>query len=238
MFEITKNTEQTKILKEYLMFTVNWKRVRFVHHEPQFVDKKKSPEPKSQILFKTHFSNCTDYDQEYSFKTERTTSSVCEIQDQRAVTVGYELNLNFKTPCDVFAAQAGFKRELSLTNCQGETIEESLTWDVDSVIKVPSHHKTIAELVVFEDEFEGNFSMSSDISGKVLVFVTNVRDNNSLVKSIEGDIGEIMKKELENGLKGFTVESGIVSFVTKWRCNFCYGVEQHVTLNQEELNKS
>ena len=50
MFDYTKNKEQAKIPKEYLVFNVDWRRVRFVHHDPEFVDQTKPPAPKSQVL--------------------------------------------------------------------------------------------------------------------------------------------------------------------------------------------
>ena len=36
----------------------------------------------------------------------------------RAVTVGCEMNLSLKTPCEVFEANAGFKREVTVNNSQ------------------------------------------------------------------------------------------------------------------------
>jgi len=74
---------------------------------------------------------------------------------------------------------------------------------------------------------------------QVLVSVTNCRDNNSFVKSIDGDLVEIIRREVENnGLKGFTFDArqnGVASYVTRGRCSFRYGIEQHVQLSQEKL---
>jgi len=75
------------------------------------------------------------------------------------------------------------------------------------------------------------------------VSVTNCRDNNSFVKSIDGDVVEIIRREVENnGLKGFTFDApgqhGVVSYVTRGRCSFRYGIEQHVRLSQEKLTDS
>ena len=67
-----------------------------------------------QVLFRTFFSNHTDQEQEYSFKTERTTQSSCEIEIEKGVTYGEEMNVSLKTPCEVFEASAGFSRELEL----------------------------------------------------------------------------------------------------------------------------
>jgi hypothetical protein len=238
MFEYTKSKDHARIPKEHLAFNVDWKRVRFVHHEPEYIDKRKSATPKSQILYRTHFTNNTDLDQEYSFRAERTTSSVCEVHVERAVTVGCEMNLSLKTPCDVFEANAGFKREVCVTKCQGEIVEQTMTWGVDSLIRVPPMTRTSAELVVYEDTFDGNFSVRSDVSGKLLVSVMNLRDNNNFLKSIEGDIIEIIRRETENnGLKGFTFDStqGVITYVTRGRCSYRYGIEQHVQLSQQKL---
>lgn len=148
------------------------------------------------------------------------------------------MNLSLKTPCEIFEANAGFKRELSVTNAQGQIIEESLTWGVDSTIQVPSMSQTTAELAIYEDEFQGNFSIRTDVAGKVLVSVTNIRDNNCFLKSLSGDIDEIVGAEI-NGLKGFSMDkqNHVVSFTTNGRCHFRYGIEQHIKLSQEPLQK-
>ena len=41
-----------------------------------------------------------------------------QVYVDRAVTVGYEMNLSLKTPCEVFEANAGFKREVTVNNSQ------------------------------------------------------------------------------------------------------------------------
>lgn len=58
-------------------------------------------EPKGQVVFTTTFVNDTDEEHEYSFRTERTTKSTCEIEMSRGVTTGMELGLALKTPCEV-----------------------------------------------------------------------------------------------------------------------------------------
>ena len=237
MFEMTKSKEQSKIPRDALEFNINWKRVHFNHSEPEFVDHERPPKPKSQVLFRTFFSNRTGEDQEYSFRTSRVTSSTCDVVVEQCYTVGYEMNISLKTPCEVFEANAGFHREMSLTNAHGQSVQEQLSWEVDSQIKVPKNNKTTAELVISEDQYAGNFTLTSDISGKILVTVTNTKDNNSLVKVIEGSIVEIMRgmKDKERGLKLFHFEKNLARFVTKGRCNFQYAIEQHVKLHQEEI---
>ena len=235
MFEYTKSKEQAKIPKDSLIYSVDWKNVKFKHHTPEYTDAEKPPAPKAQVLFKTFFSNDTDQEQEYSFKTERVTRSCCEVFIEKGVTIGQEMSINLKTPCEVFEANAGFHREVTLTNSSGEVIENELTWEVDSQIKVPPRTKTIAELVVSEDQYSGKFQVVSELSGRINVSITNIRDNNAFVKSIQGELAEIIKKEIERGSKVFTVEKKVVAFETKGVCNFSFAIEQHVKLSQEAI---
>ena len=236
MYDMTKSKDQGKIPREHLDLKLNWRRVKFVHDEPEYVEVDRPPVPKCQVLFCTYFTNNTDREQEYSFKTERTTTSSCELNIEKGYTLGYEMNVTLKTPCEVFEANAGFSRELSVTNATGQTYEEELNWGVDSQIKVKPHTKTTAKLQISEDQYAGKFKMCSHFSGKVLGSITNMRDNNSFVKSIEGNVGEIMKREIQNGLKGFVVDKGVVSFETKGTCNFHFAIEQHVHLSEESIN--
>lgn len=236
MFKITKNKEQSKISPDDLMFTVSWKKVKIVHKEPEYQDVNKPPEPKSNVLFKTTFRNHTDHEQEYSFKTERSTKSTCEVEVEKGVCYGQELGLSLKLPSEVLEVGAGFSREVSVTNTVQEAFEEELHWGVDSLVKVKGNHKTTAELTINEDQFQSTFVVKTKLSGKVLVNITNRKDNNAFVKSIEGDIAEIVKKEIsDSGLQGISVDKHTVTYVTKGKCNMRYGIEQHVNLSEERL---
>ncbi|ESO10881.1 hypothetical protein HELRODRAFT_109192 [Helobdella robusta] len=235
MYDYTKSREQNRIPREALMFNINWKGVKFIHKEIEFPEPPKKPVvPKTQCLFRTKFFNQTNQDQEYTFRTERTTSSTCEVSFDRCLTIGAELTLSLKTPMEIFEANAGFKRELAVTNAQGQCIEQCLTWGVDSLIKVPAMHQATAELVVYEDELCGDFNLATDFSGKVVVTVTNLRDNNSFVKMIEGDISEIIKAS-SCAAQVIAKSNRVVTFVTKGHCQFHYGIEQHVTVRQEPI---
>ena len=48
------------------------------------------------------------------------------------------MDVKLTTPCSILEANAGFHRELSLTEMDEQTIEEELTWEVDSQIVVRS----------------------------------------------------------------------------------------------------
>jgi len=237
MFDTTKSKDQARLPREALNMTINYKKAHFDHSEPEYTDKEKPPDTKSQTLFRTFFTNKTNQDQEYSFKTERVTRSCAEMQFEKAYTVGQEMSIALKTPCEVFEANAGFHRELTLTDSHGQTFEEEMTWGVDSLIKVPPHTKTTAKLVIAEDKFSGKFQVTTKIYGKIHVAITNTKDNNSFLKSIDGDIVDIIKREVDNGLKGFEIKNKKARFTTRGRCNFAFAIEQHVELSQVSLTE-
>ena len=187
-------------------------------------------------MFRTYFTNNTDQDQEYSFKTERTTNSACDIEIEKGVCYGEEMFVTLKTPMEIVESNVGFTRELSLRNSTTQSIEEQLTWSVDSQIKVPRHCKTTAELVITEDGYQSSFKIKSKVSGRVVVTLTNLRDNNSFVTVMENPIAEIISQALENGLRGsVSVRNNVVHVTTEGKCAFRYGVEQHVKLSQVKL---
>ena len=235
MFKHTKTKEMGKIPKDALMYTVNWKNVRVHYSKPEYNDVNKAPTPKSQILFKTTFVNNTKLEQEYSFKTQRTTQSCCEVSIEKGVSTGVEFGLKLATPCEIFEANAGFHREITVTNSETETIEHEMSWEVDSQIKVPARHKTEAHLVVNEDNQSSKFTVHCRMKGMVTVVVTNMQDNNSFLKSLDGSLAEIFRREIECGLRGVKVDGSVVSFDTVGKCSFRYAVEQHVKLHQEEI---
>lgn len=234
MFDTTKTKEQAKIHKDNLTFTINWNRVKVIHGDPDYDEKLHQSRPKSQLLFRTYFTNETDQEQEYSFMTERMTTSTCEVQLERAVTRGGNVGLTLKTPLEILEVNAGFHREVNVTEAQGYEVEQAVKWAVDNEIKVPAQSKTSAELIVTEAHLSTNFKVTSTVAGRVLVKVTNRKDN-SLITTIEGNIAEIIKREMENGLKGFHVENNVIKYETRGQTKFKYAVEQIVKLKEKAL---
>jgi len=145
----------------------------------------------------------------------------------------------------VFEANAGYKREFSLTNTDGETFEEELHWGVDSVIHVNPHHTADASLVIEEKQYKGDFVIKSRILGTVYISFTALRDNNSFIKSISGNIGSIVQDYLDQekckagGVTAFdwveVTKDNNVIVRTKGNCKFRYGVKQEIVVNQKPL---
>ncbi|KAK2153950.1 hypothetical protein LSH36_281g10028 [Paralvinella palmiformis] len=190
------------------------------------------------VLFQTKFTNNTKDPQEYTMRTEKTTRSTCSTSVETGFTRGIDLGVTLKTPGEVLEASAGYHRELSLTNSEGETFEEELTWGVESVIKVKPEHVAEAQLVVKERKQSGDFIITTKISGTVYVTFTNVRDNNSFLKATGGDVASIMEQYLETErrkgepLEFVTIQDDTVTMVTKGSCRFRYGIRQEVKVDQ------
>ncbi|MCP3663285.1 MAG: ETX/MTX2 family pore-forming toxin [Gammaproteobacteria bacterium] len=226
-FEYAKTREQAKISKDLLQYNINWKNVKFLFDSPSYdilpflggsSGAKQNVQP--QCLFRTYFANNTKQEQEYSFKTERTTRSTATVIIENGFTRGMDFSMKLATPCEVLEANAGFKREISVCNIGEDTVEEELMWGVDSNVRVPPHTETTAELIITEAQCSGNFLMHTRFHGRVIVSVTNLKENNSLVTVLEGNIADIMSREIQRGLKGFKLDKRVVIAETRGKCNF------------------
>lgn len=212
---------------------VNWSRVRFTPSRPEYSDAKMVDQPNSKVVFTSTFENNTDSEQEHSFTTERTTVCTSTTSISKGYTQGFNLELKIGLPDEVASATAGFGRETSVESTEETTKEQSITWAVDSSIKVPAKHKTIARMVVKEKEFNGKFKLNVRVRGMVIVTFTNLRDNNSFIHSTEGDISQILANA--KGYSGYRIEGKTAIFDIEGHSKFRFGVEQRVKLDQEPL---
>ncbi|KAK6751073.1 hypothetical protein RB195_002817 [Necator americanus] len=239
IFDTTKTKAEAKIKKKYLAFNINWTKLFQESMEPEYIyqgAKGNVAAPKEEkVLFKTTFTNTTQREQEYSFKTERCTRSTSTVIIEKGVCRGMEVALKLKTPCEVVEANAGFHQEVQLNHIGENTNEEELCWGVDSCVRVPPSCETIAELVILEEQCKRDFRIDNRMSGKILVTVTNLKLNNSLVTVIEGNIADIIRGMPNYASKGFTIEGNVVKYETKGTCIFRYGVEQKVKINESAI---
>ncbi|CAI4225934.1 unnamed protein product [Auanema sp. JU1783] len=238
IFNATKSRTDAKIKSKYLCYNINWTKLMQESKEPQYNEKgpQVTEGPKSEtVLFKTTFSNTTQREQEYSFKTERCTRSASTVIIEKGVCRGAEVNLKLQTPCEIVEANAGFHHEIMLNHIGENTQEEELTWGVDSSVKVPGNTETVAELVIMEEEHKKSFTIENRLSGKVVVTVTNLKENNSLVTVLEGNIADILRRLPDYSAKGFSFEGNVAKFETKGVCIFRYGIEQKVRINETPL---
>lgn len=175
MWEKTKTTQSAKSVKcelEDLDIIVNWARVDLLQSEAQFERaQNRNIPPISQTLFRTYFVNNTNQEQEYSFKTERATRQSCGFQFTKGFSREKEGGITFKIPQDIMEIGGGIRSEQYVEAGKDQTKEETVTWAVDSMIKVLPHTKTSASLVINELEFDRNFSVETKLKGIYFFFI-------------------------------------------------------------------
>lgn len=198
--------------------------------------------PHAGILFHTKFTNNTKAEQEYTMRTEKTTKSTCMTEVENGFTRGIDLSVNLKTPCEILEMNAGYHREVSLTNTEGQEFEEELRWEVESLIKVKAEHVAEAKLVVTEDKKRGDFKVVTRIRGDVYVTFNDIRDNNSFLKSTGHEVAQIVeeyiKQERRKGesMDFVEVQDNVVHITTQGSCQFRFGIRQEVLVDQKPLN--
>lgn len=145
-------------------------------------------------------------------------------------------------PGDILEIGGGIRSEQSVEMGKDETKEQEVKWAVNSLIKVKPHSKTVAELTINELEMDRNFTVTTSLSGRLVVIITSKKDN-TFIKSFSGDISQILRLaqdkhwmppadgssrirfEKVNGVEKVTIDfSG--------RVKFKLGVEQHVNLKE------
>lgn len=224
--------EQKRLMAEDILSSdINFKHLKVFHDKPKYDDKSKSAKPLTHVLFTAKFTNSTDQSQVYSFKTERKTRSTCTLNVSRGYRFDAHMDIKLTPPNPIIQANAGFRSELCLSQANGQTFEEEITWSVDSNVNVPPKYVTMAELVMKEDEYSGHFLVRSRFEGRIHITLRNKKDN-SVVTTITGDVKQIFTPE-----EGFQVDKSGVYCVTQGVCQCRYGIEQHVRLSQRELEK-
>jgi len=235
----TRGKDHKSLRFEDVRFEPVWDRVKFLSGKPEYADETKLEKPNSQVVFKSVYENKTEHFQEHTFQTERSTVSSCCTNITKGYTKSSSLELKLGLPDDIASVTAGFGRDVSMESSDESTHEETITWSINSSIKVPPHHRTVAELVVKEQEYTASFRMATRIRGHVVVVITNLRDNNSFLQSVEADFCDIMSSaSAEQYSKQFNVEGKTVMWNVSGSCQFRFGIEQHVQLSEEPLDQN
>lgn len=244
MWEKTKTKQTAKCDFEDLEILVNWNKVELVQDDAKFEQTSQiSKKPQQQTLFKTYFTNKTNQEQEYSFKTERTTRQSCGFSFIKGFSREKEGGINFKIPQEIVEIGGGIRSEHSVECGKDQTKEENITWGVDSNIKVKPKSRTCASLIINELELTKNFTVETRLRGRLTVVLNNRKDN-QFIKLFSHDIVEIIRQAMEkhwlppNSSIFEIVEINGTKFartVVKGICKFRLGVEQFVELNEENL---
>lgn len=209
---------------------IDWKRLSVRSETAQYKDICSVGHPKSHVLFRSSYINDTINEQEYQLRTERKTVSTCELEifEGFVTEVGAELKLEIPIPGCVLEGATTFKQEYSLENTTTKSIEEEISWSVESNIKVPSMTRTTAELLVKEDEYKGAFEIKTYFKGGVSV---KLYKDHEVILHIELDDLE----EIFTGAKGFAKDNKGLFHMTRGECKARFGIEQKIELHQNPL---
>lgn len=238
--------ERRLISNDKIGVDIDWRRVQFSHDTPKYEPHPPKPgtgTPLNNCLFDTSYANKTDRDQTYNFKAERTTTSTCTIEIEQTYTQGWECGITLKTPCEILEANVGFHREIELTSLTGETVEESMTWGVDSDVVVKSGHRAEAKMNITEEEYNGKFLMKTTVQGIVKINFINLK-NNGFIRTMETNIYDVIDWAKENRMlpEGDSADAVVldssnnaVVLTTRGKCQFKYGLKQDVVVDQHPL---
>lgn len=197
--------------------------------------------PSTSVLFQTSFNNNTDCTQKYTMRTEKTTRNSMTTEMEKGVTKGIEMGLKLETPCEIFEANVGYKKEFSLNKLEGETFEEEVSWGVEAEIEVKPGHIANACLMIEEKKKAAKFMIRTRMSGMVYIDFNNIHDNNNVIKSTGHDIPSIVKEYVQLMARKGVDLSSVVSIesdesiiaTTLGKCDFRYGVKQEVVVHQK-----
>ncbi|GAB1608451.1 uncharacterized protein LOC115230588 [Argonauta hians] len=234
----TQFVKSSKEAKKYeykdMHLKINWDNTEFATHNLEYTNKDRPKGQKSQVVFKSTYENNTKDTQENSFTTERSTTSTCTTSLVKGFSKGFNVELKLALPEEIMEVTTGFGREVTVEKGSEQTQEESLTWTANSSVKVPPEHRTTVSLVVSEEEFHCDFHMSVSIRGHVVVVLTNLRDNNSFVSSVEGNIVQILSSN-SNVLNNCIKDGNSLIWEIHGKSQFRYGVEQNIKIHEEPL---
>lgn len=231
------------LAKDYINIDIDWKRVDIEQGTPEYDPAPPKPGDGlkcNNVLFHTTFDNKSDLAQTHTFQCERSTRTSCTVEVEQTVTKGMDCSFKLAAPEELFEANVGFQREFSVTEVHGQTLEEEISWGVNSEINVEGKHRAEAKLTIVEEEYNGKFTITTKMKGPVKVTFANIKDNNSFIMAAEKHIDQIVSDAIRSEVISgniLTVDgsTNTVVFKTVGQAKFRYGVKQHVEVDQKKV---
>ncbi|GFN94125.1 Lin-24 (twenty-four) like [Plakobranchus ocellatus] len=209
---------------------INWDRMFVTHGEAKYAKPMTPPMPVSHVLFSAVFANNTPKPQTYALRTERHTKSSCNVTFAKTYSFGVAVSMRLTPPNPIIEANSGFKSDLTESKGQSQTFERELMWAVDNSITVPPGFQTKAELVIKEDNFNGEFEVPCYFEGTIVVTYENKKREH--VATVRDHVKKFFKNQ-----QGFTTdEKGRPMFKVRGCCKCRFGVEQSVRLTETPLD--
>ena len=230
---------------------VRWGHVEF-SHKTSAEERPKTPLTKQRDvqLYCSEYENKTSHVQSYTFSTSRETTATTKVELQENYTIGAETNLEINFG-EVVKFGGGVSGSMSITDTKGEEFSKTVSWNIDTVIKVPSWNKATASLHVFEEPSILDFTVETTVSlaapSRSLPVTIRRRSNDEKVKTywienIECLFSEKLtecdppKVKLETRRIGETDTAEVVAILTtRGMCRNQAWQNQHVEVECEPM---
>lgn len=164
----------------------------------------------------------------------RTSTSTCTTFVEKGFTKGINVEMKLALPNEIMEVTTGFGKEVHMNKGTEQTQERSLTWTANSSIRVRERHRVTASLEVTEESFTADFNMFIRISGRAHVVLTNMKDNNSFLYTVEGNVCDILNRKFGE-CEYFKKMGNMILWNVRGKCHFMYGVKQHIRIEEDEI---
>lgn len=156
--------KSTFMRKNRYYVDIRWGYLHFEHKTTEHPRPKLGgdEEKKNVELFLCEYENKTDDEQVHKFSTSRETTSTTSVEFQENYTLGAETNI--EVDLGFVKAGGGINGGMSITNTEGHEESETLTWNIDTEIKVPAKQKATAKLHVYEDPTIADFEVETKVT--------------------------------------------------------------------------
>ena len=185
---------------------IRWGYMHFVHKTTENQRPKISgdAEKKNVELYLCEYENKTNDEQVHKFSTSRETTTTTTVEFQENYTLGAETNI--EVDLGFVKAGGGVNGGLSVTNTNGQSYSESLTWNIDTEIKVPAKQKAIAKLHVSEEPTITDFEVETTVTlpkKKLPVSIRRISDDKLMgqtiwIQNLDGIFDEEYLKRAKN----------------------------------------
>lgn len=200
-------------------------------------------------LYFSEYENKTAEDQIYKFSTSRTTTATTKIELQQNYTLGAKTNI--EVDLGIAKIGGGVDGSMAITETEGQEFSQTLTWNIDTEIKVPSWNHAKATLHVTEMPVVVDFTVTTRMKLKTGSLPVSVRckQSNRIVKTFwienltaifpkgyQDKYGDIVKehREKHEGVELLDVQMLLTTYgicrMTSWK-------NQHVEVVCRPINK-
>lgn len=166
-FRATEGFFKTMFMRKSRYYVdIRWGYLHFDHKttptEHQRPKSGSDAERKNVELYLCEYENKTEDEQTHKFSTSRETTATTKVEFQENYTIGAETNI--EVDLGFVKAGGGVNGGLSVTKTDGEEYSESLTWNIDTEIKVPAKQKATAKLHVYEEPTIMDFEVETKVT--------------------------------------------------------------------------